>query len=537
MSLQSWPLTSFIRLFPSTPIPRHAAPVQLESALNESSSFQVGLHTDEDKLRVTATAEGPDGWAVRVRRVGYVPMLHHNMQGPGNPADLDGAGQIPGYVPDPLFDESTVLLGRDETHAFWITIRPSRNTKPGTHAVTVILTPERGRPQRHRITVRIHDLALPKRRNFPIVQWFYADSLMDWYKTDWFDQRFWAIAEPYFHNVVSHGQSGVLVPCFTPPTDGVKRPTQLLHVSRTGRNRYAFDWRDVRRYMRLADRCGVDHFEWNHLFTQWGVKHAIRIYEGQGRGERRLWAPSTGATSPVYRAFLSQFLPELRNFLRREGFLHRTLFHLSDEPHGEEHLVNYRKARQMLREVAPWMKVMDALTDIAFAKQGLTDMPVPSIQSALDFHKAGIPSWCYYCCGPRGPYLNRLMDTPLAKIAMHGFLFYRWPFKGFLHWGYNYWYQSQTRNLIDPFTVQDGLFWDRGWAYGDTFCVYPGPEGPIDSMRWELFGESMQDYQLLQARNVDRNHPLLRPIRTFADFPKHAAWRQKVRHQLLTGKL
>ena len=130
MSLQSWPLTSFTRLFPSTPTPRHAAPVHLESALNESSSFQVGLHTDEDKLRVTATAEGPDGWAVRVRRVGYVPMLHHNMQGPGNPADLDGAGQIPGYVPDPLFDESTVLLGRDETHAFWITIRPSRNTHP-----------------------------------------------------------------------------------------------------------------------------------------------------------------------------------------------------------------------------------------------------------------------------------------------------------------------------------------------------------------------------------------------------------------------
>jgi len=45
-----------------------------------------------------------------------------------------------------------------------------------------------------------------------------------------------------------------------------------------------------------------------------------------------------------------------------------------------------------------------------------------------------------------------LMETPLPKTAMHGFLFYRWPFEGFLHWGYNCWYERQTRTLIDPFT-------------------------------------------------------------------------------------
>jgi hypothetical protein len=119
---------------------------------------------------------------------------------------------------------------------------------------------------------------------------------------------------------------------------------------------------------------------------------------------------------------------------------------------------------------------------------------------------------------------------------MHGFLFYRWPFRGFLHWGYNYWYQSQTRTLIDPYSVQDGLAWHRGWAYGDTFEVYPGADGPVDSIRWEVFGESLQDYALLQTLAVDRNDALLAPILSFTDFPKTAAWRHQTRAKLLSGE-
>ena len=159
-------------------------------------------------------------------------------------------------------------------------------------------------------------------------------------------------------------------------------------------------------------------------------------------------------------------------------------------------------------------------------------MPVPTISTALDFHKEGIESWCYYCCGPRGEFLQHLMDTPLAKIAMHGFLFYRWPFKGFLHWGLNYWNVSQTRTLIDPYMTSDGQAWYRGWAYGDTFYVYPGEKGPVDSIRWEVFAESLQDYALLQTLGVDRDDKLLAPLKSFADFPKDAAWRKAAKARL-----
>jgi len=289
----------------------------------------------------------------------------------------------------------------------------------------------------------------------------------------------------------------------------------------------------VKRWVDLARECGATWFEWTHFFWQWGVKYALRIYRSNhADGSALLWPPETPATSETYRNFLAQFLPKFHDFLAAESLLDRSIFHVSDEPHGDEHLENYRKARAMLKDLAPWMKVADALSDIRFGLEGLTDMPIPSISVAKSFIEAGIPSCAYFCCGPRGKYLQRLMDTPLAKIAMSGWLFHKLRALGFLHWGYNYWHKSQTQELIDPFTEQSGLAWP-GWAYGDTFVVYPGPDGPIDSIRWEVFAESLQDLALLRTAGIDPDDPLLAVLRGYNDFPKTETWVMEARKRLL----
>ncbi len=532
MQFHSWVTSSLVRHFASTPA-QQSRPLTLDAALNEQVSFQVAVRVEEaDRVGIEVTAAGPAGWSLRVRRVGYVPVRHRDTPLRTGPEDTEVGGCIPGFVPDPLFDEARLLLPESETHAFWLTVRPGPGAKPGLHAVTVTVSPENGEPVVHTIGIRLHDIVIQKRTDFHITHWFYVDSLIDWYKTDLFDERFWLIVAPYMRNVVEHGQDTLYVPVFTPPLDGVKRPSQLLRVERIGPESYEFDWRDVRRYINLAKRSGITHFEWCHLFTQWGAEHPLRVYEGQGRDERLLWDPNLPATCDAYRAFLAQYLPRLRRFLEEEDILERSFFHVSDEPHGERHLDQYRQARGLLNELAPWMKVMDAQSQLDYARLGLTDMPIPAINVALDFLREHIPSWCYYCVGPRGKYLNHLLDTPLAKIAMHGFLFYRWPFQGFLHWGYNYWYQEMTRNLIDPYTVQDSLHWSKGWVHGDSFVVYPGSDGPVDSVRWEVIGESLQDYALLQTVGLDREHALLAPIKSFSEFPKTEAWRREIRARL-----
>lgn len=525
--MRAWLCTSLQRQFPkSHPSERQA--LTLHAPRGAQTSFQVAFRTDADDMQVAASAESSH-LGVTIRRVGYVPVQHLNIKIPLD--HLDGAEHIPGLVPDPLLPETTVHAGPYETNAFWITVGVPEDAAPGSHPVQVTLTSDQAGTVSLSAEVVVHNITLPKRRDFPVTHWFYADALCDWYKVEPFEEAFWPIAERYFANVVAHGQDTIYVPMFTPPLDGIKRPTQLLGVQPRG-DRYEFDWSLARRWIRSAEKQGIERFEWTHLFSQWGVEFALRIYEGSGGGETMLWPENTPAVGSVYRNFLSQFLPEFKQFLDDENLLDRSFFHISDEPHGEQHLANYRAARELIRKLAPWMKVMDALSDVNFAREGLVDTPVPFLSSVTQFKAEGFEPWCYFCPGPRGTYFHRRLDTPLAKTAMAGWLFYKTEVRGFLHWGYNYWYKRATRNLIDPYTVTDAGAWP-GWVYGDTFVVYPGENGPIDSLRWEVWAESLQDYALLQAAGVDPGDPMLSEIQDFETFPWTEDWISRARLEVL----
>ena len=68
---------------------------------------------------------------------------------------------------------------------------------------------------------------------------------------------------------------------------------------------------------------------------------------------------------------------------------------------------------------------------------------------------------------------------------------------------------------------------------GDPFVVYPGNDGPLDSIRWENFAEGLQDYALLQSANIKPDDPLLAEIKGYADFPKTEEWYTNFRRKLL----
>jgi hypothetical protein len=391
-------------------------------------------------------------------------------------------------------------------------------------------------------------LVLKPSRDFLVTHWWCADALYDWYKLDPFGEKWFKITRPYLEDMIDHGSNVILVPLFYVRREIVERPGQLLLITEPTPGHYVFDWSRVRQFVRLAKSVGFEHFEWSHLWSVAGnavtAENTTRIYTYQEGRATLIWPPETKGNSAIYRHFLEQFLPEFHEFLSEEGILEQSLFHLADEPGGRpQDMANYRQARQWLRELAPWMKVMDALSNMEYASRGMTDLGVPAVNAAKGFRDAGLPHWVYYCCLPRGNYLNRFFDTPLPKIRMSGWLFYRLGAKGFLHWGFNYWYMMDLGNnkksqvLLDPFS--DGA---AGGAndpstmipYGDPFVVYPGPNGPIDSIRWEVFAESLQDYALLQTAGIKPDDPLLAPIKDYADFPRSEEWIETMRGKIIS---
>ena len=549
--VEFWLTSSLQRVYPASTASEAIAndgQLQLNSGRNYRLSFQAcfrNLETSSCMMECHASVPGPIN--ATVRRVGFVPMQQLDTFTPLD--ELEGVGKIPGLCPDPLYPENKAHIGPQSTAVFWVSLYIPKNIAPGVKNGTVKFQmidrygyASWDKPETFTVElpfqIHVADIVLKRRHDFPATVWLSADSIWEYYKVDPFSERFWSLADAYIKNLVEHGIDVIYVPIFNIRAEELRTPAQLLKVRKAASGKYEFDFSDVRRWIALARKHNANFIEFSHFFSPAPESAAYpqKIYERWDTLGKHLWPPNTPATSETYHEFLTQFMPQFKAMLEQEGMLAKSLFHLADEPDGAAAVARYRNARALLKEIAPWMKVMDAMSEPHFATERLSDMPIPSIVTANQFTSAGCPAWVYYCCGPRAGYIQRLMDTPLWKIRVSGWLFYRLKAQGFLHWGYNYWFKFCTDQIADPFRDATNGAWP-GMPYGDCFAVYPGKDGPLDSIRWEVFSESLQDYALLQAAEILPDDPMLRDLKDYNDFPKTPAWVQDALATLLAGSV
>ncbi|MDD2504040.1 MAG: DUF4091 domain-containing protein, partial [Clostridia bacterium] len=90
---------------------------------------------------------------------------------------------------------------------------------------------------------------------------------------------------------------------------------------------------------------------------------------------------------------------------------------------------------------------------------------------------------------------------------------------------------------IDPFVVTDC---GKAFPSGDPFVVYPGEDGPLDSLCFEVFYEALQDIRALNRleEQIGRDKVLVlldegleQPI-TFSEYPRDAEWLLNKREQI-----
>lgn len=331
--------------------------------------------------------------------------------------------------------------------------------------------------------------------------WFHTDCLATHYNVDVFSEEYWRIVENYMSFAVKHGINFILTPLFTPPLDtevGGERPTvQLVDVTRPAPGKYTFGFDKLKRWIGIADRCGVKYFEMSHLFTQWGAKHAPKIMADTPSGCKRIFGWETNAHGQAYTNFLSQLAPELIKFIDENGIRERCMFHTSDEP-GIKDYFNYRKSAKIMNKLFGEFKIIDALSNYSFYKNGLTKHPIPSIESIDKFAGRTDELWTYFCCGPyKDNYPNRFIAMPSMRTRIVGFIMYKYNVRGFLHWGYNFYYTQNSTGQIDPYKTTDA---DGAFPAGDSYVVYPAEDGtPLASLRLKVFYDAIKDYEALVA--------------------------------------
>ncbi|NLB42722.1 MAG: DUF4091 domain-containing protein, partial [Clostridiales bacterium] len=447
----------------------------------------------------------------------------------------------PGLYPDLLKPKVEFVEATKEWQTLWITVNPERKTlEPGEYAIHLNFLDEDGEElTAGRFNLSILDCALPEQELIHTM-WFHTDCLATYYKDEVFSEDHWMRIEQFMKNATAHGINMILTPIFTPPLDtevGGERPTvQLVDVVQEG-DKYQFGFDRLKRWVSLSLKSGFKYFEFAHLFTQWGAKHAPKILAMVNGEEKRIFGWDTDATGSEYENFLDQFLPALVEFINENGLEKVSYFHVSDEP-SVEAIPFYENASRILKKHLKGFPIMDALSSYSFYEKGLVEKPIPANNHIEPFLENNVPGlWTYYCVSQWDKVSNRFFNMPSARNRILGIQLYKFQIQGFLQWGYNFYYSQYSKRPIDPFVVTDS---GKAFPSGDPFVVYPGEDGPLDSLRFEVFHDALQDQRALNRleEKIGREkvialleEGLEEPI-TFSVYPRDAEWLLNKREQI-----
>lgn len=479
--------------------PHHAAEeqgnIQLMAMYGERVSFQIAYRMAKDWWRTWGRLKivAPTGVQLELRRIRYIPgSMPQNYT-----TDENYLTTKSGLFPDLLehFNPDQLPLTPGIWQTIWVDVEISAMLTTKEQIYISIENTDGEELAKGEVTIEPIPTELPP-LTIPHTRWFHTDCLAINYGVEIFSEQHWEIIENFAAYAMRHGMNTLLTPIFTPPLDtavGGERPiVQLIDVS-VNSSEYTFGFDRLKRWVEMCKRIGVEYYEISHLFTQWGAKHAPKIIAQDGT---RLFGWETDATGPEYTNFLQQLLPALTTKLEELGIVKKVIFHISDEP-GISDLQQYTNARKIVEPYLSNYKIVDALTNYDFYKQGAVSVPIPSVDHIEPFLEGNIPElWCYYCCAQTVDVPNLFFSQPSYRNRVLGVLLYKYNIAGFLQWGYNFYNSMHSLYPVDPFVTTDA---DGAFPSGDPFIVYPGPEGqPLGSVRLMVAQEAFYDLRALR---------------------------------------
>lgn len=478
---------------------------------NERFSFQIAY----ELMRGTNMRLYPVKFEIKSELKDYISVNyveHIPSQMPLFPGSKDDSviSDKPGFYPDALMPlkENVIYPHRGLCDSLWFTVDTMGEVQAGNYEISVEFTytqpsGTQGEPDTvytavKTIYLEIIDAFLPE-QSLIFTQWFHCDCLASYYKVEAFSEKHWEIIENFMKIGVKNGHNVIFTPVFTPPLDtkvGGERPTvQLLDIY-VNNGKYSFNFDKLERWINLSIKMGYKYFEMPHLFTQWGAEFCPKIMATVDGEYKKIFGWENKATSPEYREFLANYLPAVTSYMEKRGLKDKTFFHYSDEPR-EQHVENYKSAKSGADKYLEGWTVIDALSDYEYYEQGLVKNIVASCRRSAKFLENKVENlWVYYCGGHEDYYSNRLFAHPLWRTRILGISLFKDNIKGFLHWGYNFYFDEFSTRVLNPYHTSDA---GRAFPSGDSYSVYPGDNGEcFESIRLVSFHEAIQDMRALE---------------------------------------
>jgi hypothetical protein len=448
--------------------------VEIDCARNEYEPFQVVLRPRAlmKDLQISVSdfvnTRGEESILlgstnVQICSVEYVPVT----------ITTDGVYGSTGPHPDPLVPlTELVSLSPGTNYPFWFTIYVPKETPPGVYEGQITIHTEDA--VHIPVKLNVFNFALPETTHTRTA--YYVDISETWHKPANLAQRR-EIWDLYMDNFRKHRVAPYSAHLLSPITWTLTNAT-------SGEFRIDFSNFDA------AMNRYVDDFGFNS-FNLFG--HKSPPFPSSLGGY--------GAFSPQWRQLFAQLMKPILTHLRERSWLDEAYCYWIDEPQPAG-FPNMLSGMNALMEGAPGLKRILTFNyypapewDIAL--DGNVDIWVPILDAQQAkkprFQRrlyAGEENWWYVCMGPSGPYLNNFVDHPAINHRLRFWLAQKDRITGDLYWSVNYWGGKNPWTNAYTFGNGDGVL-----LYPPTRTLPSGPviAGPVDSIRWELTREGLED--------------------------------------------
>lgn len=474
---------------------RDTRELSLSAVRGEQVSAQLAVAATHpiDDLKATVRL---DGLRSRTRFVKYVPVMRSK-------TEIDWSARIedtsswrevsgdrnPDVVGDALEERSTVDVPAYAAQPVWFTFEIPRDARPGTHRGEITLG-----GVRYPLTVEVAEPVLPEPKDYKFFLdvWMQPETIAHYARTRPWSDRHWQLLAPYFRDLASRGQKIINTTIVDNPwhhqwgRGKTRAQTYLPYQSMVGwtwdGTRFDFDFARFDRYVETAREAGLGPaigafsmlaFQTEEHLTYTDRRTGQVVYEKVDLGGQR-WRQAWG-----------EFLAEFQRHLEDKGWLNDTWLSFDERP-----LDMMTVVRDFVHEVAPAfdrrISIAGSVNTAAIAHNLSVDwggLHLVTPELVAQRRKEGKTTTFYVYGWPAHP--NTLSYSPAVESRMMAWLAASKGLDGFLRWAYNSWPADVFK---DPVFI---------FSQGDEYLVYPGPNGPMSSIRWEQLREGVEDFELI----------------------------------------
>ena len=445
----------------------------ISSAKNEFESFQIVVQTQGQELSAVElkisdlinVKSGPTisknniSWRV----VGYVQTLK-----PYYPV------QYVGPWPDPLLPGHKINIPSNRTQPFWVTVYTSPETMAGDYKGNITVIADHKTIQKIPFGLHVYNFILPVNSHLKTAFDFYGHLTKLRYpqgkneNNDTYRARIKNLNDNYILTMLQY------------------RMNPILNIDP----------------LNQAELSDVDRY----------LVHGLNNFSIGKRGGtfNNNWPKNSGPIENLFSLYRTY-----GEDLKLYDMLQYTYIYTWDE--GDMGNPQVAQIASMVHRAYPGLKNMVCYHGIWDTAQGLDwikDIDIWTFQID-DFNEQkmrrlqalGKEMWMYVS-GPAGAGTpNLAMDFDSMDYRIIPWLCWKYDIKGFLYWCVNWW------PLIDPFKNAKNSKWEQN---GNGLLFYPGKNGPIASIRVEVFRDGMEDYEyikilsenlrILKRKNLDQTN-------------------------------